>query len=168
MYKSRGYCAIFQLFGAASTVKEEIFSLVKKFVFFQSKPFVWSLFLTTEFFVFQQSFYWTRRFDPETRAFFGIRLLEDEELCWWKSSYFSNQEPFCEKSLFFVFHTRIRISLMQTSYAKYYEENDLVRNISFIKLSKLNSIHMKMSSVLQYSSAAYAMFAKPVKADWNM
>ena len=26
---------------------------------------------TTEFFVFQQSFYWTRRFDPETRAFFG-------------------------------------------------------------------------------------------------
>ena len=26
---------------------------------------------TTEFFVFQQSFYWTRRFDPETLAFFG-------------------------------------------------------------------------------------------------
>ena len=26
---------------------------------------------TTEFFVFQQSFYWTRCFDPETRAFFG-------------------------------------------------------------------------------------------------
>ena len=27
---------------------------------------------TTEFFVFQQSFFfWTRRFDPETRAFFG-------------------------------------------------------------------------------------------------
>ena len=44
---------------------------------------------TTEFFVFQQSFYLTRRFDPETWAFFqktscSIKwLLEDEEFCCW-------------------------------------------------------------------------------------
>ena len=36
-----------------------------------SQTFSLALQSTTEFFVFQQSFYWTRRFDPETRAFFG-------------------------------------------------------------------------------------------------
>ena len=36
-----------------------------------SQTFSLALHSTTEFFVFQQSFYWTRRFDPETRAFFG-------------------------------------------------------------------------------------------------
>ena len=38
---------------------------------FFSQTFSLALHSTTEFFVFQQSFYWTRRFDPETRAFFG-------------------------------------------------------------------------------------------------
>ena len=36
-----------------------------------SQPFLLALHSTTEFFVFQQPFYWTRRFDQETRAFFG-------------------------------------------------------------------------------------------------
>ena len=101
---------------------------------------------TTEFFVFQQSFYWTRRFDPETRAFFGktknsvVECKASENVC--ERRKLSEANKF-HRLMILVFHKLLFcISSSVSQSTLYFPEKLIGKRLMFINSKNLRTIQV--------------------------